>query len=323
MMKDKLRGVIVPIGTPVDDQERVDEKGLRRLVRYLVDARVHAILANGSMGSFAHLEDREQLRGVEIILDEVRGRIPVVANVGENGTGRVLRMARDLERLGPDFLAILPPFYFLMTQTELANFYRDILDGVQTPTFVYNNPSTTKLDLQFETICELGQHPNAAGVKDSKQDFEKWMRMVRHFRGTSFSVCVGTEFLAAPALAMGCDGVIAGLHNICPQIAVALYQSVCEGNLMQADQLQQRLIDLFSIFRIGGVWGAFEVALKHLNICDKITIRPFAPITDPIIEEEIKQVLQTYLPGPTSLASDSSLSGLTDTPVIANSAVQS
>jgi 4-hydroxy-tetrahydrodipicolinate synthase len=309
-MKDKLRGVIVPIGTPVDEEERIDEKGLRRLVRYLVEAGVHAILANGSMGSFAHLEDREQLRGVEIILDEVGGRIPVVANIGENGTRRVLRMAREFERLGPDYLAILPPFYFLLTQRELASFYLDILDRVQTPTFVYNNPSTTKLDLEFETICELGQHPNAAGVKDSKQDFEKWMRMVRHFRGSNFSVCIGTEFLAAPALAMGCDGIIAGLHNVCPHVAVELYRSVCEGSLVRADQLQQRLIDLFSIFRVGGVWGAFEVALRHLEICDKITIKPFAPVTDPTIEEKIKQILRTYLPACPTLGPQEGLAGV-------------
>jgi 4-hydroxy-tetrahydrodipicolinate synthase len=313
-MKDKLRGVVVPIGTPVDEEERIDEKGLRRLVRYLTDAGVQAILANGSMGSFAHLEDREQLRGVEIILDEVGGRIPVVANIGENGTRRVLRMAREFERLGPDYLAILPPFYFLLSQKELASFYLDILDRVETPTFVYNNPSTTKLDLEFETICELGQHPNAAGVKDSKQDFEKWMRMVRHFRGTNFSVCIGTEFLAAPALAMGCDGIIAGLHNLCPQVAVELFRSVCEGNLMRADQLQQRLIDLFSIFRVGGVWGAFEVALRHLGICQKITIKPFAPVTDPAIEERIKQILRTYLPGIPPLADVDQRKGLADVP---------
>jgi len=297
-MKDKLKGVIVPIGTPVDEEERVDEKGLRRLVRHLTDAGVHAILANGSMGGFAHLEDREQLRGVEIIVDEVQGRIPVVANVGENGTRRVQRMAREFERLAPDYLAILPPFYFMMTQRELRDFYRDVLDSVQTPSFVYNNPAATKLDLEFETICELGRHPNAAGVKDSKQDFEKWMRMVRHFRGTSFSVCIGTEFLAAPALAMGCDGVIAGLHNICPEIAVQLYRSVCEGDLIRADQLQQKLIDLFSIFRVGGIWGAFEVALRYLGICDKVTIKPFDSVSDAAIEEEILQILRSNLPRP-------------------------
>jgi dihydrodipicolinate synthase/N-acetylneuraminate lyase len=120
--------------------------------------------------------------------------------------------------------------------------------------------------------------------------------MVRHFRGTSFSVCVGTEFLAAPALAMGCDGVIAGMHNICPNIAVELYQSVRDGDLARADRLQQTLIDLFTIFRVGGVWGAFEIALRYLGICEKTTTKPFASITDPGVESRIRQILTKYLP---------------------------
>ncbi|HXK60710.1 MAG TPA: dihydrodipicolinate synthase family protein [Acidobacteriota bacterium] len=311
-MKDRLGGVIVPIGTPVDENEQIDEQGLRRLVRHLIGAGVHAILANGSMGGFAHLEDREQLRSVEIILDETGGRVPVIANVGENGTRRVLRMARQFEKLGPDYLAVLPPFYFLMNQHELLGFYRDVLDGVQTPTFIYNNPATTKLDVEFETICELAQHPNAAGVKDSKQDCEKWLKMIRHFRGTNFSVCIGTEFLVAPALAMGCDGVIAGLHNVCPQIAVELYNSVCEGDLLRAARLQQHLIDLFSIFRVDGIWGGFEVALRHLGICQKMTVKPFEPITDPAAEDRIKQILNTHLAAGEELAKTSPRKKLTD-----------
>jgi 4-hydroxy-tetrahydrodipicolinate synthase len=294
-MRDKLRGVIVPIGTPVDQRERVDEKGLRKLARHLIDAGVHAILANGSMGGFAHLEDSEQLKCVEIVLDEVGRRIPVIANVGETGTRRVLRMTSEMERLGPDYLAVLPPFYFLMTQEELKAFYWEILDSVTTPTFVYNSPVATKLDLAFETICELSRHPNAVGIKDSKQDFDKWMRMVWRFRETPFSVCVGTELLAAPALAMGCDGVIAGLHNICPRIAVELYEAVRAARFSRADELQRKLSDLFAIFQIGGVWGAFELALRRLGICDKATIKPFGPIENSDVEAQILEILASHL----------------------------
>jgi dihydrodipicolinate synthase/N-acetylneuraminate lyase len=132
-------------------------------------------------------------------------------------------------------------------------FYRDIWTASTA------DLSATTVDDQtrprFETICDWGARMR---LRQDSNGPEKWMRMVRHFRETSFSVCVGTEFLAAPALAMGCDGIIAGLHNVCPNIAVDLFRSVCEGNLLRADQLQQRLIDLFSIFRVGGVWGAFE-----------------------------------------------------------------
>src|SRR5947209_2390286 len=121
----KLKGIIVPVGTPLDSEERIDETGLRRLTRYLVDSGVHGLLANGTMGGFAHLEKSELVRALEIILEEVRGRVPVIANVGETGTKRAIQTAREFEVLRPDYLAILSPYYFLMTQQELKDFFQE------------------------------------------------------------------------------------------------------------------------------------------------------------------------------------------------------
>lgn len=293
-----LKGIVVPIGTPVDREERVDEADLRKLLRYLLTSDIHGILANGSMGGFAHLEDREQMRALEIILDEVGGRIPVAANVGENGTRRVLRRAREFESLNPDYLSILPPFYFLMTQEQLKHFYEEVVNGVQTPSFLYNNPYTTKSNLEIDTILALSEHPNVVGIKDSKQDFEKWMRLVRHFRNSDFSVLVGTESLVSASLIAGCDGVIAGLHNLCPQLAVRLYDAVQAGDGELAASLQDELNELFAIFQNGNVWGAFEVGLQHLGLAEKVTVSPFRPIVDRRQRGRIVEILDRHIGQP-------------------------
>ena len=291
----KLKGIVVPVGTPVDRNERTDEPGLRRFTRHLLDNGVHGILANGTMGGFAHLEDREQVRAVEIVLDEVSGKVPVIANVGKNGTRRALRRARELELLNPDYLAVLPPFYFLMTQKDLSNFYWEMVNEVRTPVFLYNNPVTTKVDLEFETIVALSEHPNVIGIKESKQDFDKWMRMVRHFQGSDFSILIGTDLLVSAALTMGCDGVVAGLSNLCPQTALQLYAAVCAGDKAEAEALQERMINLFSIFDVDDAWGSFEVALQHLGICEKVTVSPFRSITDPAARKRIEEMVDTNL----------------------------
>src|SRR5713226_1209448 len=108
----KLTGVVPPIGTPVTNQDRVDEAGLRRLARYLVDAGVAGILANGTMGGFAFLTDEEQLRAISIIVDEVNGAVPVIGGVGETSTSRAVRKAKQIQQHGVTYLSVLSPFYF-------------------------------------------------------------------------------------------------------------------------------------------------------------------------------------------------------------------
>ena len=291
---EKIRGIVVPIATPVDQEERLDEDGLRKLTRYLVKNGVHGILANGSMSGFVHLNDDEQMRGLEIVLDEVGGKIPVIVNVGEHTTRKALRKARMFESLGPSYLAFLPPHFFLLSQPELRQFCEHLINGVQTPVFLYNNPTFTKNDLAFDTIASLSEHPNLAGVKESKQDFDKWLRVVRLFRRSPCSVLVGTEFLGYAALSMGCDGVIAGLHNVCPQVAVQMFHAVQESNWRLAEELQEQLRRLYSIFSEGDVWGGMEAALQQLAICEKVTVAPYRPVTEVTVLQRIHEVLEKY-----------------------------
>jgi len=290
----KPKGIVVPIVSPVDEDERIDEPALRRLTRYLIDSGVHGLLVNGTTGCFAHLEDREQLRSLEIILDEVNSRIPVIANVGEPGTVRALRKAREMELLRPDYLALLAPFYNPMSQAELKRFYERVAGEVKTPAFIYNNPSTTKNDLAVETVVALSENPQLVGIKDSAQDFGKWLHMVRALRGKNFSVMVGTDDLAAAALAAGCDAVIGAVPNFCPWIAVRLYEAVREGNMSLASELQEALSSLCEILRLD-FWGGLELALRHLGLCQKIALHPFASIGDPLIRSKVIGILNKHL----------------------------
>ncbi len=290
----KLKGIVVPIASPVDESERIDEPALRRLTRYLVDNGVHGLLVNGTTGCFAQLEDREQIRSLEIVLDEVNRRIPVIANVGDTGTMRSLRKAREMEALRPDYLAFLAPFYYLMSQTELRTFYERMAGEARIPAFIYNNPSTTKNNLAVETIAVLSENPQFVGIKDSAQDFDKWVRTVRAMRGKDFSVFVGTDNLAAAAVLAGCDGVIGSIANICPRIAVRLYEAVCSGKIALANELQDMISSVCEILGFD-FWGGLELALRHLGLCWKITLHPFASIEDHAIRARIIAILDKNL----------------------------
>lgn len=273
----KLAGVVPPVGTPLLDGDRVDVAGLRRLVTYLMDAGVHGLLSNGTMGGFAFLRDEEQLRSIATTVETVNGKIPVLGGLGDTSTSRAVARAKEIERLGVDAISILPPFYFYATQTHLIKYFSDIAAAVSVPVYLYDNPVLTKNNIHPETIAELRSRiPHLHGVKESNQDCANLQTLIELMRGDEeFSILTGSEFLIVVGLQMGCSGCVGGLHNICPQIAVDLYNAFQAGDLALARQRQQDLVAAWQIFRYGAIWGAFDEALRWLGICERATGEPY------------------------------------------------
>ncbi len=293
----KLSGVIPPIGTPLTDGDRVDEAGLRRLGRYLLGAGVHAIFANGSMGGFAFLTDDEQIRSIATTAEEVNGAVPVLGGLGETGTQRAVKMAKRIAAQGVDYITVLPPFYFLAAQEHLIAYFSEIAAAVDLPIFLYDNPVLTKVNIQPETVAELRRRlPKLAGIKVSNQDCWNLQQLIEIMRPwPDFTILTGSEFLALLGLQMGCDGCVGGLHNLCPHIAVAMYNAFRAGETERARQLQQDLIETWQLFRRANVWGAFDEALRYLGICDRATGAPY--VTEATEEDRrvIHGILDRYV----------------------------
>jgi 4-hydroxy-tetrahydrodipicolinate synthase len=299
----KLKGIIPPIGTPLTRDERVDEKGLRNLVRYLLASGVHGIFANGTMGCFALLTDAEQLRAIEIVADEVNGRVPVVAGVSDSGTKRVIEKIKAVEKFKVDYLTALPPYYFMLTQESAKSFYRDIAQAAQTPLLLYNNPVLTKFNYDIASIAELADEPNIVGLKESSQDVNRWTTLFEAFRGKEdFSILLGTELLIPQGLMMGADGAIGGAHNIAPRFGVELYQAAIQGDYGRAFDFSRLLGKVCNIFQYGNIWGGFEAALQVLGICEKTSAAPFRGATDEDREQVRKILDECGLLQPESLA---------------------
>ena len=296
MLKGKLKGVIVPLGTPLTSDERIDEKGMRKLTRYVLDGGVHGVFVLGAMGGFNFLEDEEKIRAIEIVVDEVNGKVPVIAGTSDTSTARVIKNARIAQKTKADAVAILPPYYGSLKQKQIINFYSKIAEEVNIPLFIYNNPFSTRNPIEPETVFELSKSENIVGIKDSSQNFFNYQQLIRHFKNKKdFSILLGTEFLITIGLILGADGIIGGLHNICPKIAVELYNAVMKKEYERAYEFQERLIKLWDIFKYGDIWGGFEVALRFLGICDKVTAEPFRSIKDKKEIEKVESILKRYL----------------------------
>ena len=296
MLKGKLKGVVVPLGTPLTRDERIDEKGMRKLTRYVLDGGVHGIFVLGTMGGFTFLEDKEKSRAIEIVIDEVEGKVPVIAGASDTSTKRVIKNVRIAQKMKADAVAILPPYYGSLRQEQIINFYTKIAQEINIPLFIYNNPFSTHNPVEPKTVFELGKLENIVGIKDSSQNFLNYQQLIRHFKDRKdFSVLLGTDSLITIGLILGADGVIGGLYNICPKIAVELYNTVMKKEYERAYELQERLIKLWDIFKYGGIWGGFEVALRFLGICNKVTAEPFRSIEDKKEIEKVERILKRYL----------------------------
>lgn len=300
-----LHGIIPAIGTPLQGDDRVDEPGLRRLGRYLLDAGVHGMFANGSMGGFAFLTDDEQVRSVSITVSETAGRVPVIGGLGETSTSRAVRLAKRIAAEGVDYLSVLPPFYFFATQQHLIDYFGEIAAATSVPVFLYDNPVMTKNKLEAETVAELKRRiPTLAGIKVSDSDCAKLQAIVTLTRGYGdFPVITGSEFLIVVALQMGCQGAVGGLYNLCPHLAVALWDAYQAGDLARAQALQQDMIAAWQVFRYGSIWGAFDEALRYLGICERATGRPYVTELDNASREAVRRILdQQVMPYVTAAA---------------------
>lgn len=297
MSSQRIRGVVPPVGTPLTDGDHVDERGLRRLTRYLLDAGVHGILANGTMGGFAFLTDEEQIRAISIVVSEVNGAIPVMGGLGETSTSRAVCKAKQIAREGVTHISVLPPFYFFTAQEHLIAYYSEIAAAVDLPIFVYDNPTLTKNPIHPQTVAELRRSiPNIVGIKESNQDCSNLQCLLALMKSESeFSVLTGSEFLIVVGLQMGCDGFTAGLHNLSPQLAVALYDAFCRGDLKAAQQYQRDLIETWKLFENGHIWGAFDEGLRYLGLADRATGAPYVTKLNPDELTRIHAILDRYV----------------------------
>ena len=220
MTINNLSGVIVPVGTPLAGDDRVDVAALRRLTAYLVDAGVHTLFANGSMSGFAFLTDDEQLRAIDTVIQESAGRVAGMAGLGETSTSRAIPKAKAMARTGARYLSVLPPFYFFAQQEHLIAYFSAIASAVDIPIVLYDNPVLTKNPIHPETIVELRRRvPNIIAIKESNQDCVNLQRVLALTADDpGFSVLTGSEFLILVALQMGVHGCVGGLHNLCPTL---------------------------------------------------------------------------------------------------------
>src|SRR5579859_1345624 len=230
MQPAQLHGIFVPMVTPLNADETLDETSLRRLVDFLVDAGVHGIWSMGTTGEFAALPEAERAKGVRATVEQVGGRVPVIANIGDSSTGLALRHARHAVEAGADALALTPPHYYPHSMDEMLTHFRALKAAFpDQPLLIYNIPQTVKVKMSLATTMQLAREGTVQGIKDSQNDL-RWFRMlVQAIRAdgleSQFRLFLGTRILIDAACVIGAHGAIPATSNVAPAACAEAWEA--------------------------------------------------------------------------------------------------
>lgn len=237
-MSKRIQGVLTAIVTPFDPQGEVCAQRLRKQVQRQVRYD-NGVFCNGTNGEFFVLTTEEKLKVTQVCVDEVGGRVPVVAHIGEISTAATIKLGRQVEQMGVDAVSVIAPYFVPLKQHELVYHYTAIAEALSVPVFLYNIPARTGNTIEPATARKLGEHPNIVGIKDSAGSYESLKGFLDAARDVAdFDVLSGPDHLAYQGFSEGCSACISGLANVSPEGVSLIWKHFQAGNLEKSRAAQ-------------------------------------------------------------------------------------
>jgi len=243
----KLRGIYTPNIVPLDGRGEIHERELRRYVDWLIAKGVHGLYPNGSTGEFTRFTADERVRIMEIICDQVQGRVPVLAGAAEANVKETLRACEKYYELGAAAVAIVAPYYYKLSPRAVYAYFKEIADNTPIDVTLYNIPMFAS-PIDVPTVKRLAEEcPKVVGIKDSSGDIPNMIRLIQAVRPTrpDFSFLTGWDAALMPMLLVGCDGGTNASSGVVPELLVKLYDLTMAERLDEARALQYEIVTLF------------------------------------------------------------------------------
>jgi len=262
MNTEYIKGVIVPILTAIDEQEKVDDKKMRAHVDYVIEGGVSGILAFGSNGEFYMMEEDEMKRGLQIMVDQAAGRVPVYFGIGAISTKKGCRLAKMAMENGASGISILQPMFLKPTHDELYYHFKAIAEAVpEAPVLLYNNPGRTGYTMSGDLVEQLARTvPNIVGMKDTSGDITQTAEFIRRTRDLGFKVFGGKDTLLYASMCHGAVGGVCTAANFMPELITDVYNKYVAGDLAGSLEAQFKLNPV----RLSMDPASFPVATKDM-----------------------------------------------------------
>ena len=297
---NNFNGVIPAMITSFNKDESINKEGIRKTVNYLISESVDGLYITGSTGETFLMSQEEKKQAIEIIVEEVNGRVPVIAHIGSIGTKITTELGQYAEKVGVDALSALPPFYYGFSNDEIFNYYKDISNSTNLPITVYNISHANLMDLDM--LKRLSSIKNVKGVKYTAPTHFNFSKIKKEI-GENFKIYSGMDEMALSGLISGADGIIGSFYNLMPELFVEIYKQVKNNNINEAKKIQEKIniIILFALKKSG--YPFIKMGLKWLNIDSGYVRRPFNSIVDSENENTIINELKI-------LAKENDLTGI-------------
>ena len=270
MKSTPIQGIFTPNVVPFYDDHRINEGELRRYINWLIEKGVTGLYPNGSTGEFIRISFEERIRVVEIIADETKGRVPILAGAAEPNISMVLEACNRYADLGCQVVSVTGPYYFKVSQQSIEHYFREIASKSPINILLYNIPQFSN-EISLDVVKRLAADcPRIVGIKDSSRDMPRFMDTLNEIKPVrpDFSCLIGCEEILLPALLMGADGGTIASSGVAPEAIMKLYRSFLSGDIAEAKRLQFKLLELIkSMFAAGNFPEGFRegVNLRGFN----------------------------------------------------------
>ncbi len=241
-MKGFFKGTCTAMITPFNE-EGVNFNSLGDMIEYQLKGGTDALLIIGTTGEPSTMTDEEKVAVIKYAVKKVAGRAKLIIGTGTNNTQRAVSLSITAEKLGADGLLCVTPYYNKCTQKGIVEYYKAICSAVSIPVIAYNVPARTGVNILPDTAFELAQIPNMAGIKEACGNMEQICETMRQVR-PYMDMYSGDDNLNLPMLAIGAAGLISVVSNIVPKEVKEVYNAVQDGNLLLANERQDKLLPL-------------------------------------------------------------------------------
>ncbi len=248
-----IQGIYTPNLVPYRDDGSINEDELRRMVNWLIEKGVSGLYPNGSTGEFIRLSFEERKRVIQIVVEETRGRVPILAGAAESNLTMILEACQVYADLGCVAVSITGPYYYKVSQDSIEHFFRELAKRSPIDIVLYNIPQFSN-EISVPVLTRLALDcPRIVGVKDSSRDFPRFLSTMHAIKPQrpDFACLIGCEEILFPSLLMGCDGGTIASSGVVPEVIMKLYSEFKAGRWDQAKEIQFKLLDLIEAMLTG------------------------------------------------------------------------
>lgn len=266
--------------TPFKQNGDVDYAGLKSNVDWYIEEGIHGLLPLGSTGEFASLEDDEKKKVAETVMSAANGRVPVVIGATAETTEKAIEYTRFAKEIGAAGVMTLPSYYCKPSQEEMYTHFKRIAEAVDLPVIIYNNPWSSGVDMQAETVARLAEFPTLRYIKECTADIKR-LREIRVLTDDRVTIFCGWEDLAYESFFMGAKGWVSVIANIAPKLAVELFDLVAvKKDYENGWELYKKMLPMLKHLEYSGkLQQTLKYALGKMGHSGGVVRSPKLPLT--------------------------------------------